>query len=151
MTYKGNCSGNGNPANTVFTGLVDVQQVLSLSETTELDFGAVIDEDGTITLDLADSISSDTSGISVGGTIASGVYTAGGTPNSTVSVSLTGSASAGLTIGNFTSSEPDLFMVSLGGSGSKDITLGADLTVNAASASPGLDQPLSFTITVNYN
>ncbi len=149
VSYKGNCSGND--AEVFFNGRVDVQQALGLSETTELDFGAVTDDDGTITLDLSDSISSDPGGISLGGTIASGVYTCTGTPNQTVSVTPTGSSSAGLTIGNFTSSEPSLSTVSLGGSGSKDITLGADLTVSSASASPGLDQALSFTLTVNYN
>ncbi len=149
VNYSGPCSGN--PAEVFFNGRVDVQQALGLSETTELDFGTVADNDGTITLDLSDSISSDPGGISVGGAIASGVYTCTGSPNATVSVTLTGSTSAGLTIGNFTSSEPDLFAVSLGGSGSKDLTLGADLTVNSASAAPGLDQALSFTITVNYN
>ncbi len=149
VNYSGPCSGN--PAEVFFNGRVDVQQALGLSETTELDFGTVADNDGTITLDLSDSISSDPGGISVGGAIASGVYTCTGSPNATVSVTLTGSTSAGLTIGNFTSSEADLWTVSLGGSGSKDITLGADLTVNSASASPGLDQALSFILTVNYN
>ncbi len=149
VDYKGNCSGNS--AEVFFNGLVDVMQALGLSETTELDFGRVVDRDGTITVDLSNSISSDPGGISLGGSIASGVYNCTGTPNTTVSVTLMGSTSAGLTIGNFTSSEPSLLTVSLGGTGSKNITLGADLTINSASASPGLDQPLSFTITVNYN
>ena len=149
VNYGGPCSGNS--AEVFFNGLVDVQQALGLSENTQLDFGAVVDEDGTITLDLSDSISSDPAGISMGGTIASGDYTCTGSPDATVSVTLTGSSSAGLTIGNFTSSEPDLMSVSLGPLGSKDLTLGADLTVDSASASPGLDQPLDFTVTVNYN
>ncbi len=149
VNYGGACSGN--PAEVFFNGLVDVQQALGLSEMTELDFGAVIDDDGTITLDLSDSISSDPGSISMGGTIASGIYTVTGTPSETVSITLTGSTSAGLTIGNFTSSEPSLSTVSLGGSGSKDITLGADLTVVSATAAPGADQALSFTFTVNYN
>ncbi len=109
------------------------------------------DNDGTITLDLSDSISSDPGSISLGGTIASGIYTVTGTANETVSITLMGSTSAGLTIGNFTSSEPSLSTVSLGGSGSKAITLGADLTVASATAAPGADQALSFTFTVNYN
>ena len=149
VDYGGTCSGNSTEV--FFDGRVDVQQALGMSETTELDFGTVVDSDGTITLDLLNSISSDPAGISLGGNIVSGVYTCTGTPNETVSVTLMGSTSAGLTIGNFTSSEPDLAFVSLGPGGSKDLTLGADLTVNSASASPGLNQPLDFTVTVNYN
>ncbi len=149
VTYKASCSGNDAEVN--FNGRVDVQQALGLSETTELDFGAVLDDDGTITLDLSDSISSDPGSISMGGTIASGIYTFTGTPSETVSISLAGSSAAGLTIGSFTSSEADLGTVSLGGSGSKAITLGADLTVASATAAPGADQALSFTVTVNYN
>ncbi len=34
---------------------------------------------------------------------------------------------------------------------SGSITLGADLTVASATAAPGADQALSFTVTVNYN
>ncbi len=149
VDYKASCSGN--PAEVFFNGRVDVQQALGLSETTELDFGTVTDENGTITLGLSDSITSDANGISIGGAIASGVYTCTGTPTATVSISLTGSSAAGLTIGSFTSSEANLSTVSLGGSGSKDITLGADLTVASATAAPGADQALSFTVTVNYN
>ncbi len=149
VSYGGSCSGNS--VEVFFDGRVDVLQALGLSETTQLDFGTVVDQDGTITLDLSNSISSDPGGISLGGIIASGVYNCTGTPNTTVSVTPMGSTSAGLTIGTFTSSEPSLLTVSLGGTGSKNITLGADLTINSASASPGLDQPLSFTITVNYN
>ncbi len=66
-------------------------------------------------------------------------------------MSLAGSTAAGLTIGSFTSSEADLSTVSLGAGGVKAVTLGADLTVASGPASPGADQALDFTITVNYN
>ena len=149
VVYKNPCSGSSASPN--FNGRVDVYEVLGLSETTELDFGTVSDNNGTITLGLGDSITSDASGISLGGTIASGVYTVTGQANATVSMSLAGSSAAGLTIGSFTSSEADLSTVSLGAGGSNAVTLGADLTVASATAAPGADQLLSFTITVNYN
>jgi len=149
VSYKSGCSGT--PANSNFNGRVDVYSVISLSETTELDFGLVALENGTITLGLSDSITSDVNGISYGGTIASGVYTVTGEANATVSMSLTGSTSSGLTIGTFTSSEADLGTVSLGAGGSNAVTLGADLTVAQGPASTGNDQALNFTITVNYN
>ena len=136
----------------VHDGKVDVYQALSVAETAELDFGAVTDSDGTITLDLGGSIASDPGGISVGGTVASGVYTINGEPSQIVSVSLSGSSANGLTIDNFTTSEGDLGNVSLDGvSGDAAITIGADLTVSSGSAAPGADQALSFTISVSYN
>ncbi len=149
--YRGSCSGNGLDADVNHDGEVDMYAQLGLSETTELDFGTVTDENGTITLGLSDSITSDANGISIGGTIASGVYTVTGQANVTVSMSLAGSSAAGLTIGSFTSSEADLGTVSLGAGGSNAITLGADLTVASATAPPGANQALSFTVTVNYN
>ncbi len=149
VVYKNPCSGS--PTSPNFNGRVDVYKVLGLSETTELDFGTVTDEDGTITLGLSNSITSDANGISIGGTIASGVYDVTGEANATVSMSIAGSSAAGLTIGSFTSSEADLSTVSLGAGGLKAVTLGADLTVASATAAPGADQALSFIVTVNYN
>ncbi len=149
VEYKAGCSGT--PANSNFNGRVDVYAVICMSEDTELDFGLVALANGTITLGLADSITSDANGISYGGTIASGVYTVTGEANATVSMSLTGSGGSGLTIGTFTSSEADLGTVSLGAGGSNAVTLGADLTVAQGPASAGDDQALHFTITVNYN
>ncbi len=132
-------------------GKVDVVAALAVAETTELDFGKVTDNDGTITLSLVNTITSDTNGIGVGGTIVSGVYTITGGANETVAVVLTGSSASGLTIGTFTTSEGDLNTVALGAGGSNALTIGADLTVVAASAAAGDDQSLSFTIGVTYN
>ena len=132
-------------------GKVDILTALAVAETTELDFGTVADNDGTVTLDTSDTISSDPSGIHAGGTVASGDYTITGEPSTTVTVVLTGSTASGLTIGNFTSNQADLNNVALGGGGSVVLTLGADLTVVAATAAPGADQALNFTIAVTYN
>ena len=54
-------------------GKVNVLVALSVAETVELDFGAVADADGTVTLDLTDTIASDPGNIHQGGTVASGV------------------------------------------------------------------------------
>lgn len=132
-------------------GKVDVIQALAVAETTELDFGTVSDNDGTITLDLADTISVDANGISAGGTIASGVYTITGQSGNVVTVVLTaGAMPAGLALTNFTASEGDLANVTLTG-GTLALTIGADLTVTAASAVVGADQVLAFTVGVTYN
>ncbi len=144
-------TGVGHTADFAHDGKVDVILALSVAETTELDFGTVSDNDGTITLDLTNTIPSDTNGISAGGTIASGVYTISGQSGNIVSVVLTaGSMPAGLAMANFTTSEADLSAVTLV-AGTAAITIGADLTVTAASAATGNDQALNFTISVTYN
>ena len=128
-------------------GKVDVITALSVAETAELHFGTVTDNDGTITLNLADTISSDPAGISLGGSVLSGIYTITGEAGYVVSVVLTGTAASGLTIGTFTTSETNLALVSLPAA----ITIGANLTVLASAAAPGLNQSLNFTIAVTYN
>lgn len=132
-------------------GVVDVYTALAVTETTELDFGTVSDNDGTVTLDTSDTISSDPNGIHAGGTVATGDYTITGEANQSVAVVLTGSTANGLTLGNFTTDQADLNNVSLGGGGSVVLAIGGDLTVNAASASPGTDQALNFTLGITYN
>ncbi len=132
-------------------GKVDVIQALAVAETTELDFGAVSDNDGTITLDLLNTISVDASGIAAGGSPASGVYTVSGKDGNVVTVVLTaGAMPAGLDMDNFTTSEADLANVTLTG-GNAAITIGADLQVTAAAAGVGNDQLLAFTVGVTYN
>ena len=132
-------------------GKVEVITALNVTESTELDFGAVADNDGTITLNLTDTISADPSGIHKGGTAASGHYTVTGEPNKSVTIGFAGSTANGLTIGSFTTSQADPNNVALGGAGSVLITIGADLTVDAATATEGSDHLLSFTVSVTYN
>ena len=132
-------------------GLVDVIEALGVAETTELDFGAVSDNDGTITLGLGDTITADANGIAAGGLPQSGVYTVSGKSGVTVTVVLTvGAMPPGLLLSNFTTSEPDLALVTLT-AGSAAITIGADLQVTALAAGVGNDQVLGFTIGVTYN
>ena len=114
-------------------------------------FGVVTDSDGTVTLNTADTITADPNGIQVGGTVASGDYDISGEPNQTVAVALTGSTTNGLTIGNFTTNQADLNSVPLGAGGSIILTVGADLTIDSATAVAGTFQPLNYMIAVAYN
>ena len=132
-------------------GVIDIFTALAVAETTELDFGIAQLLDGTITLDVNNTITSDPNGISAGGTILSGGYTIDGEANQAVTVVLTGSTANGLTIGTFTTDQADLANVSLGALGTVLLKIGADLTVVAASASTGADQPLAFTLAITYN
>ncbi len=132
------------------TGLVDIFTALAVNQDTALDFGAVSDNDGTVTLGLTDNIAADPSGIHVPSSIfTTGDFTITGQAAQTVAVTITGSGpTAGLTIGNFNTDQgaPPLAGLAL----PITLAIGADLTVDSASAAPGNDQNLNFTIGVTY-
>jgi len=126
---------------------------LAISESTELDFGSVVDRDGSVSLGLADNIIFDPFSIHVGDPVATGEFLITGDPFATFTLSVSGSTIGGLGIGSFDTSEgpPPLLNVSLNAVGQLDLRLGADLTVNSAQVLPAPDQPLLFTITIDYN
>ena len=132
-------------------GVVDIFAALDVAETAELDFGTVQLITGTVTLGTGNSITADPNTIHIGDAVVSGVYTVTGEANQTVDVSLSGSVANGLTLGNFSSSPASLANLSLGAGGSTAVTIGADLTVDAGTASTGGGQLLAFTVTVTYN
>ena len=130
-------------------GVVDVYAALAVVEDTEIDFGTVTDNDGTVTLGLLDSITSDVSGIHVGSsTVLSGDYTISGEVGAAVGIDIAGSTTAGLEIVNFTTNAGVLPLA--GQILPVVLVIGADLTVTSATAAPGTNQLLNFTITVNY-
>ncbi|HPF33903.1 MAG TPA: DUF4402 domain-containing protein [Candidatus Krumholzibacteria bacterium] len=136
-------------------GKVDVLVALSVAETVELDFGAVADADGTVTLDLTDTIASDPGNIHQGGTVASGVYTITGSASTLVDVDIAAANANGLLLSNFTTNAGagtfPLVGVSTDGTGALALTLGADLQVQSGVAAAGSNQSLNFTLTVTYN
>ena len=136
-------------------GRVDVFVALTVAETVEMDFGAVIDADGTITLDTNDVIASDPNSIHQGGTVASGLYTINGQPSTAVDVDITPANANGLLLSNFTTDVGGgvfpLVGVLIDGVGNLAMGLGADLQVQSGVAAPGANQPLNVTITVTYN
>ena len=131
-------------------GRVDVIKALTIAETAFLDFGTVAANFGFITLNTANTISVDGSGIGAGGTVASGDYTITGEPSGTVQVVLTAlGMPAGLALSNFVTLPADLTSATLTG-GNLQFMIGADLTVTAASVATGADQALNFRIAVTY-
>jgi len=126
---------------------------LSILESVELDFGTVVDENGAVTIGLADAVTLDPFGIHVGDPVTTGHYLIGGDPFATVSLTITGSTVNGLSVGSFETSEgtPPLLNAALDISGELDLSIGATVTVNSAQVVPGDSQSLLFTITVNYN
>jgi hypothetical protein len=134
----------GSPADKAEVGIALDQQ---------MDFGQVADNDGSIILGLADTITSDPDFIHYGGTPYSAICTITGDPDTGVDVSISSAGSNGLSLGDFTSSEGaiPLINVNLDPSGELVLTIGATLTVDETNASVGPGQSISYTITTTYN
>ncbi len=126
---------------------------LAITESTKIDFGSVVDRNGTVSLGLADAIVFDPFAIHVGDPVTTGEFLITGDPFATFSLSISGSTVGGLGIGTFETNEgtPPLLNVSLNATGQLDLRLGANLTVDSAQVLPAPNQPLLFTITINYN
>ena len=137
------------------TGVVDVFANLSVTEVTQMDFGIVLDRDGSVTLDLADNVADGGNDVYAGGTPASGDYQIAGEAGQVVNLTLESATGfTGLAMSNFTvnagagaATFPTTGTLT---GGTLDIIVGADLTVTAADATPSVDQSLSFTIGVAY-
>ena len=126
---------------------------VSISSDQQMDFGQLADKDGAVVLGLADSITSDPDLIHYGGSPYSGICTITGDPSTAVDVSVSTNASNGLNLSVFTSSEGGLPLIGtlLDESGELVLTIGATLTVDAATASVGAGQSVPYTITSTYN
>jgi len=126
---------------------------VSIALDQQMDFGQVADNDGSIVLGLGDAITSDPSFIHYGGSPYSAICTITGDPDTAVDISISTVASNGLSLGTFTSSEGaiPLIGVNLDSGGELVLTIGATLSVNAATASVGPGQTISYTITTIYN
>lgn len=126
---------------------------VSISTDQQMDFGQLADKDGTITLGLADTITSDPNIIHYGGSPYSGIYTLTGDPDTLVDISVNTSANNGFSLSDFVSSEGNLPLIgaTLNAGGFLVLTLGASLTLDATTAVVGSGQSIAFTITSTYN
>lgn len=126
---------------------------VAISSDQQMDFGQLADKDGAVVLGLTDSITSDPDLIFYGGSPYSGVCTITGDPSTAVDISVSTNSSNGLSLSDFASSEGDLPLVGvlLDESGELVLTIGATLTVNAATAGVGAGQSVPYTITSTYN
>lgn len=133
----------------------EVQPAAEVSITTDqqMDFGQLADKDGSVTLGLADTITSDPNIIHYGGSPYSGIYTLTGDPDTLVDISATSNASNGFSLGSFVSNEGGLPLVgvTLNGGGFLVLTVGATLTLDSGTAAVGSGQSIAFTITSTYN
>ncbi|MFH1844158.1 MAG: hypothetical protein ABIF77_13205 [bacterium] len=117
-------------------------------ELATLDFGAVRDHDGQVTMGLNDNILADPAGIHLGGYVSSGRLRIVGEPHSTVWLRIFAYDKGGLTLSRFETDAgtwPNLF-IDLGPIGEANFKLGADLRVKSHRTQPGEDQPLYYVI-----
>lgn len=126
---------------------------LDVVETVQMDFGAVLDQNGSLTLGINDNLVADPAGIHAGGVLSSGRFLITGDPFAAFSLDIVGSELDGLGIAAFNTSsgQPPVLNAVLNGLGQLTIRFGAVLTVQASRAEPGLDHLLAYTISVNYN
>lgn len=126
---------------------------LAIQETVPMDFGAVLDQNGSLTLGVNDNLVADPDGIHAGGVLTSGRFLITGDPFAAFSLDITGSDTDGLTLGDFNTSagQPPVLNAALNGLGQLSVRFGAALTVQASRADPGLDHLLAYTISINYN
>jgi hypothetical protein len=127
---------------------------VSISTDQLMDFGQLVDMDGSVTLGLADAITSDPSDMHFGGAPYSGIYTLRGDPDAAVEITLSSTPSNGFTLSNFVTSEgvaaPSL-LATLDPTGELVLTIGATLTLDGSVVVLGSGQSISFTITTIYN
>lgn len=126
---------------------------LDIVETIQMDFGAVLDQNGALTLGINDNLVADPSGIHAGGVLRSGRFLITGDPFAAFSLDISGSNVDGLILNSFNTSagQPPVLNAVLNGLGQLTVRFGAVLTVQSSRAEPGLDHLLSYTISVNYN
>jgi hypothetical protein len=148
-------TGNALAIDFTLTGVVDVYADIAINETAQMDFGVVLDRDGTVTLNLNDAVVDGGNDVAAGGTAQSGGYQITGESGIVVDISLESTTGgSGLALSNFTvdagagaTTFPTTATLT---GGSANLVVGADLAVTAADAAPGADQALTFTIGVTY-
>ena len=140
--------------------LVDIVEGITITETTALNFGDVALNNGTITIGTAGTVT-DPNFLSFDATAASqGIFTVTAIAGSAYDIDLIENVPAvGLTLNNFhinvdggaDEAGADNFVAVILANQSSTLNIGADLTVDAATASLGDNQTIGYRISVNFN
>lgn len=125
---------------------------LALSVNTPLDFGSLADNDGWLEISAFNGVLGDPYHLQIDATIYSGIIDITGDPDAAVAISISGGSASGLSLSNFHTDlgDPPLAGVTLDGTGTLRLRIGARLTIDSANASPGPDLDVPYTITVTY-
>ncbi len=124
---------------------VNIISALSITETTEIDFGNIAAVDGTCTMDAAGSLSGSNADLNCTGTATPATFTLSGEAAEAVDMSVTaGPAVGGVT---FNPVIEGASTVTLDGSGGAAITVRGSLSLSSATVG---DKDIAYTFTANY-
>ena len=119
---------------------------------TQVHFGTLADDDGSVEIGTTDNVVSDPDHLFVDPTVFSGVIDVTGDANAAVSITIVGGSATGLSLSHFVTSEgtPPLTSVFLDGDGFLRLRIGARLTVDREFAIPGEGREIEYTVTILY-
>ena len=125
---------------------------LGMTVNTSLDFGSLADNDGWVEISAFNGVLGDPYHLQIDATIYSGIVDITGDPNAAVSISISGGSASGLSLSNFHTDlgDPPLAGVTLDASGDLRLRIGARITIDSATASPGTGYTVPYTISVAY-
>ncbi|MBU8870837.1 MAG: DUF4402 domain-containing protein [Gemmatimonadales bacterium] len=133
---------------------VSLDAEVSISTDQQMDFGQIVDMDGSVTLGLADAITADPNDLHHGGAPYSGIYSITGDPDAVIEISFSSAPNNGFTLNNFITSEGNpspTILSNLDSSGELILTIGVTLTLDGSEVVLGNGQSIGFTITSTYN
>lgn len=125
---------------------------LSVYQVYAMHFGTLCDNDGSVTLGVADAIIADPEHLVYGGTPQSGVIRCYGDPFYGVSISISGSAGGGFVLSHFNTDQgaPPLSGLTLDATGYLTISVGARLQLDGSQIGSGTAQTVGYTVTAVY-
>ena len=125
---------------------------LSLSVNTPLDFGSLADNDGWVEISAFNGVLGDPQHLQIDATIFSGIIDIAGDPDAAITISISGGSAGGLSLSNFHThlGDPPLSSVTLDETGDLRLRVGARITIDSATATPGADLTVPYTVTVAY-
>jgi len=125
---------------------------LSVYQLFAMHFGTLCDDDGAVTLGIADAITSDPDNIVYGGTPQSAVIRLNGDAFRAVSVDVAVGSTPGFQLGDFLTSygAPPLSGLTLDATGYLTFSLGARLQLDSSVVDPGTGQPIAYTVIAVY-
>ena len=128
------------------------QPFFEIAEFASLDFGAVLNESGRVTLPLLGESIIDPSSIHLGGFYGLGVYRIKGDPFASFVLEVIPFGGRGLRLVNMQTSAGNggFLPVQLDESGQLEINIGGSLEVDPQKVQTGVNQPLQFVISVTW-
>jgi hypothetical protein len=125
---------------------------LSVHQVWAMHFGSLCDNDGSVTLGVADAIIDDPDNLVYGGTPQSGVILFTGDAFAALTVDISGSAGDGFVLSDFATNQgaPPLAGLTLDDTGQLTLVVGARLQLDSSQIGSGSGQSVGWTISAVY-